>query len=201
MSSVLDKYGSAADLILSSTDQAPSGLTVHPFIPANTFIQPIDQGMHHKTKHVSIIASSKAVLIGHKLRHEVIDLFREKHNIHVMGKGYVPIDNKADGLKDYMFSIVIENSVESFYVTEKLIDTFLTGTVPIYWGSPIATSLFDARGMFVFSTIQELDEILTRATEAEYEKMLPHVRENLARAKNFQVIEQFLDKYYLGSLS
>ena len=175
-------------------------MRAHPFIPANTWIQSDDQRVHHKWKRVSIIASSKAELIGHKLRHQVIDLFRDKHDIHVLGRGYLPFDNKADGLKDYRFSIVIENSIELFYITEKLIDAFLTGTVPIYWGSPLAPHLFEARGMFVFSTIQELDKILTRATEAEYEKMLPHVRENLVRAKNFQLIEQFLNKYYLGSL-
>ena len=200
MSIVLDRYGPVADLFLSPGN-APPGMRAHPLIPANTWIQSTDQGMHPKTKQVSIVASSKTALIGHQLRHEVINSLGEKHGVHALGRGYRPFDNKADGLRDYRFSIVIENIIEPFFITEKLIDAFLTGTVPIYWGSPIATQLFDARGMFVFSTIQDLDDILTRATEAEYEKMLPYIRENLARAKNFQFIEQFLDRYYLGRLS
>jgi hypothetical protein len=48
-------------------------------------------------------------------------------------KGYV--ENKLDAIKDYQFSICMENSVEDGYITEKFIDSILCETVPIYYGS------------------------------------------------------------------
>ena len=57
----------------------------------------------------------------------------------VYAKGYTHgqtgwADNKLAGLKDYMFTIVIENVVDDCWFTEKLMDSLLTGTIPIYWG-------------------------------------------------------------------
>lgn len=46
------------------------------------------------------------------------------------------IKNKKDALKDYKFSIAIENCVEENYITEKLFDCILTDTTPIYYGCP-----------------------------------------------------------------
>jgi predicted nucleic acid-binding Zn ribbon protein len=53
---------------------------------------------------------------------------------HIYGRDYKFIPNKLDGLKDYMFSIVVENSIYPKYYTEKITDCFATGTVPIYYG-------------------------------------------------------------------
>ena len=48
-------------------------------------------------------------------------------------KGYV--ENKLDAIKDYKFSICMENSQERGYITEKFIDSILCETIPIYYGS------------------------------------------------------------------
>jgi hypothetical protein len=40
--------------------------------------------------------------------------------------------NKIETLSDYRYSLVIENSLE--YISEKLVDAILAGTVPIYVG-------------------------------------------------------------------
>ena len=62
--------------------------------------------------------------------HEVIQKFGNKMT--VFGRGYDPIEFKIDGLKDYRFSVVIENCKRDYWFTEKLIDCFVTGTIPIY---------------------------------------------------------------------
>ena len=49
-----------------------------------------------------------------------------------------------------MFSIVIENSIESDYFTEKLLDCFLTGTIPIYVGTKTTSEYFDTDGIIYF---------------------------------------------------
>ena len=44
------------------------------------------------------------------------------------------IRNKIEFLKPYKFSISMENSNGDGYLSEKIIDSFLAGTIPIYYG-------------------------------------------------------------------
>lgn len=98
------------------------------------WILPQDRQIYPKTKGISIIASDKKQTEGHRLRHEAIAALKGK--VDVFGRGYNPIDYKLDALKDYKFSIVIENERTPGFFTEKLIDCILTGTIPLYWGDP-----------------------------------------------------------------
>ena len=105
-----------------------------------------EQKIYDKTKNISIIASSKASVTGHKLRHEVISALRDKNYMDLYGTGYNKIEYKISALKDYRFSVVIENSQLNYYFTEKLIDCFITGTIPIYWGCPKISKFFNIDG-------------------------------------------------------
>lgn len=58
-----------------------------------------------------------------------LDKLREKD---VRIKGYIPM--KLDALRDYQFSIAMENTIEDGYFTEKLTDCILSDTTPIYLG-------------------------------------------------------------------
>lgn len=44
------------------------------------------------------------------------------------------IENKNAWLKNYKFNLCFENSSQKGYVTEKIIQAFAAGCVPIYWG-------------------------------------------------------------------
>jgi len=44
------------------------------------------------------------------------------------------IKNKIEFLSSYKFSISMENSEGDGYVSEKIIHSFLAGTIPIYYG-------------------------------------------------------------------
>ena len=44
------------------------------------------------------------------------------------------IKNKILFLKKYKFSIAMENSELDGYISEKIIDSFISGTIPIYYG-------------------------------------------------------------------
>ena len=46
-----------------------------------------------------------------------------------------PVKDKMEFFKDYKFSIAMENTEGDGYVTEKIIDSFISGTIPIYYGS------------------------------------------------------------------
>ena len=45
-----------------------------------------------------------------------------------------PVKNKIEFLSSYKFSISMENSEGDGYISEKIIDAFIAGTIPIYYG-------------------------------------------------------------------
>ena len=55
-----------------------------------------------------------------------------------MGGGYKnnvgEIRNKIEFLSSYKFSIAMENTEGDGYASEKIIESFLSGTIPIYYG-------------------------------------------------------------------
>jgi hypothetical protein len=53
---------------------------------------------------------------------------------------------------DYQFSLVIENSRQKNYFSEKLIDCLITKTLPIYWGCPNISDWFDTRGWIILES-------------------------------------------------
>ncbi len=157
------------------------------------WIKPEDQLIHNKTKLLSIVASSKTQTTGHKLRHESIKSIIENYNnLDVYGRGYNKVDYKLDAFKEYAFSIVIENSKADYYFTEKLIDSFITGTVPIYWGCPSISDFFNLDGMIIFNNIDDLHYKLGDLSLEKYKSMLPAIKENFEKAKAFLIAEDWI---------
>ena len=108
-------------------------------------------------KLCSIISSAKKDQIGHKLRHQVIKKILAKQlPVDIIGKGYAPFEHKWQGLLPYQYSIVIENARESNYFTEKLLDAYLCGTVPIYWGTRDIGQYFDVEGMIICHSASDI---------------------------------------------
>lgn len=136
--------------------------------------------LYPKTKMTSLLASSKNFMHGHSVRHDIkargltVDYFGFGEGDHY--------ENKHNALKDYRFSVVVENTKQDYYFTEKIIDAFVTGTVPIYWGCPSIGKFFNTEGMIIFDTIDELMRIVPALTVADYIKRLPAIRQNYALA-------------------
>ena len=159
------------------------------------WIKPEDQKIYEKRKLVSIIASAKRMTHGHMLRHQSIQDYKGK--IDVYGRGYSPIDYKLDGLRDYAFSLTIENTNKDYYFTEKLIDCFMSGTVPIYWGCPSIGKFFNTDGMIIFDNVKDLENILENLSLEKYEKMKNAIQDNFERAKEYLIAEDYIYKNYL----
>jgi glycosyltransferase involved in cell wall biosynthesis len=134
--------------------------------------------MYPKNKLVSAVVSSKAFLPGHIRRLEFINSIRSKIDLFGRGMGR-EIPSKVDALRDYMFSVAIENvSADDNYFSEKIMDCFLTGTIPIYHGCIHIGEFFDKRGILYFETQQELDTIIDSLSPELYESMLPYAQAN-----------------------
>jgi hypothetical protein len=106
-----------------------------------------DVGIHEKTKMLSMIASSKIMCREHIYRQEIIKKFRGRMDH--FGRGFKEIEKKEDGLKDYYFSIAMENGTYPLMYSEKIADCFAMGTIPIYYGSDKISNIFDSNGIIV----------------------------------------------------
>ena len=163
---------------------------------ANTRFTPIggcwlhahDWAIHTKKQNLSIIASAKKSLPGHKLRHDIISLHQREINF-IAGNGYIPINLKIEALRDFRYSLCIENCRENFYFSEKLIDCFLSGTVPIYWGCPSIGLFFNLDGLIVFENPRQLKAMLASINESDYAQRLSAIKDNFERAKRYAYVE------------
>jgi hypothetical protein len=154
------------------------------------------QGVHKKSKLVSTIASKMNRTEGHKLRHEVAQKLGSK--IDLYGKGYKEIPLKIDALRDYRYSVTIENCQLKNYFSEKLIDCLVTGTIPIYWGCPNLEEYgFDMRGVIKFNTIDELAKSGAQLSEEDYESRLEAVKKNFEVAQKYSVTENWIHENIL----
>ena len=148
--------------------------------------------IHDKSKDVSLIASVKRRAPGHILRHQIAEL-SSLYEIDVMGTGYKPIKSKATGLAEYRYSIVTESNKLDDYFTEKLIDCMLTGTVPIYWGSPAIGDHFDMNGIITFDDLDQLADILINVISLDdYGGRIVALARNHETASRFVIAEDWL---------
>lgn len=128
-------------------------------------LPPLDQQLPRKL--CSIIASAKKDQIGHKLRHQVVDEIKAQQlPVDVMGMGYAPFEHKWQGLLPYQYSVVIENAQESHYFTEKLLDAYLCGTIPIYWGTRDIGQYFDLDGMIICHSANDIIKAIMSLPES-----------------------------------
>lgn len=158
------------------------------------WIYPEEQQTHDKSKNVSCIMSSKNFTDGHRLRNQI---HGEIKDVDYYGRNINPINNKIIGLKDYRFSIVVENNKKDYYFTEKLIDCFRTGTIPIYWGCPSIGNFFDVNGILTFDNINELKDILSNLNGDLYISKLDNVKRNFDKATKYLMSEDYIFENYL----
>jgi hypothetical protein len=93
-----------------------------------------------KSRFMSMIVSNKPGTPLQRARLKLAKTLSENCPglVDIYGRGIRDIKDKAEALDPYLFSIAIENSYIPNYITEKLTDCFVTGTVPLYSGCPNA---------------------------------------------------------------
>ena len=130
-----------------------------------------------KSRMTSLIASAKRDSDGHRLRHTVADWARANgKGIDLIGGGYRPFERKAEGLAPYRYSVVIENTRETNYFSEKLVDAVLCSTVPIYWGCPNIDRFLDPESIIQCESEADIRRAIETASEADYLARLPRLK-------------------------
>lgn len=160
--------------------------------PWCTWIKPENQKIFEKEKNLSIIASNKKDTYGQKLRHQMIERLNNKTDLDIFGTGYNFIEEKSIGLSKYNFSFIIENSKSDYYFTEKIIDCFITGTIPIYWGAKKIDEFFNINGIIIIDSIDDIINKINEFDEKLYNKMKTYVIENFEIARQYLTIEDYI---------
>lgn len=124
-----------------------------------------------------------------------------------------PVKDKLAFIGEYRFSLAIENSCTSGYTTEKILQAFAAGTVPIYWGDPRIKQEFNEKSFIYAGDFDNYDELraYVKDINEDDEKYLamakaPIITDDSKAAKYFEkkyaeefllhIFEQPLEKAY-----
>ena len=170
--------------------------------PGTTWLAREQINVHKKTKLLSHIASKQDWARGHKLRHIISRAIKDKYDVDLWGsahKGFKK-EEKDLPLRDYCFSITVMNADHQNYFTETLLDPFLCGTVPIFWGCTNIEEYFNPKGMLCFRDPKELKQILDNLSFEQYNEMLPYVKDNFKIAKDHMHFDDLVCNTILNTI-
>lgn len=141
-------------------------------------------------KHLKVffVCGVKNQIEGHKFRHKI---YNQENKINIPHKWILscPIEEKNINFNDSMFHIAIENTKQPNLFTEKIIDAFLTKTIPIYRGCNNIGDFFDKNGIIEFNNEEELINIVNSLTEKDYWDRKEAIE------YNYQMAEYWKDYY------
>jgi len=69
-----------------------------------------------------------------------------------------PVKDKIEFFKDYKFSISMENTEGDGYATEKIVDSFISGTIPIYYGSYVIEEYINPKSYIYIRGLEDIKE-------------------------------------------
>lgn len=145
--------------------------------------------IYKKSKLISFITSNKNITDGHKIRLEWVKKLGDR--VDLFGRGFNEISTKEEGLCDYMFSVVIENGFYDSYFTEKILDCFASGTIPVYLGTNKISNFFNKSGIIFLTEDFCVSEDL-------YYKSIKAVEDNLNKVKKYEILEDYIYLNYFS---
>ena len=157
-----------------------------------------DDAYTRKTKNVSILSSDKLMCELHKFRYDLAYKCKRENLADTFGTfDGGPMVKIADTLTDYRYSICIENEVQPYFFTERLISALAAQTIPIYLGATEIDKFFNPDGIIKITTKDDINEVLKKCTKEEYENRLPAILDNYKRALEYQNPLDYMYTKYL----
>ena len=139
---------------------------------------------------VSNVCGKKGVTTNRLMREY---LFSKKDKItiptdfYVSGREGMTGDNVLGDYKDplfeSMFHIAIENYSLKYYFSEKLCDSLIRKTVPIYVGCSNIGDYFNADGIISCNSAAEIIQVCNKLTPDDYHSRMDAIEENFEKAK------------------
>ena len=141
-----------------------------------------------KRHGISLIASMKNDLEGHKLRHKLISL--DKSHTHQLltplGRAYEQFDDIVTALAPFRYSVIVENCIEPHYFTEKILNCLACKTIPIYWGHESIKQYFDTSNWLFFNDLEDGYEKIKFASSGKHIVSQVKIHENYVQAKSYK---------------
>jgi hypothetical protein len=156
-----------------------------------------------KDRKISFISSNQSNFPGHIKRLKFLNAVKMKfgNQVDFFGKGFNEVEDKADALLRYKFSICIENSEILHYWTEKIADPFLAYTVPIYFGCQNILEYFNLKSLELIDinnipeSLSKIEFILENADKI-YSKKIDEIINSRKKLLFEYNIFPFLSKFY-----
>ena len=137
---------------------------------------------------ISLIASMKNDLEGHKLRHKLISFDKSHTNqlLTPLGRAYEQFEDMVTALAPFRYSVVIENCIEPHYFTEKISNCLACKTIPIYWGHESVKQYFDTSNWLFFSDLEDGYEKIKFASSGKHIVSHDKIHQNHVQAKSYK---------------
>ena len=155
-----------------------------------------------KSKGISIVSSNKKMCHLHEARYN-LSLYCKENNLADTfgtfdGGSLCLID---DSLKNYRYSIIIENDISDYFFTEKITNCFASQTIPIYLGAKKIGEFFNEDGIIpiIENDLDNIESVLKQCTDEEYSRRLPAIMDNYQRVQQYKNIYDYLyENYFLS---
>ena len=155
-----------------------------------------------KTKNISIVSSWKDWCPLHKARLDLAKHFDypgSRVDCYGSFRGDKEHwDDVRDAHEHYKFAIVVENDIDEFWYTEKLLNCFSNKVVPIYVGASRISEIFNADGIIQVADWHNIPWIIDSLdVDAEYEKRKEAIEDNYLRVEPYKTPwkERFFNQY------
>jgi hypothetical protein len=166
--------------------------------PAANFTWIKNREIYKKTRLVSMISSGKGFTEGHRFRNAFMQRQMQINPwIDFFGREFKPFKNKEESLADFMFSITIENESYANYYTEKLMDCFATGTIPVYHGTPKIAEMFNKDGVII---LEENFDLMALNVDL-YHSKIQEINENFELCLSHEKSDDVLFRKIMGDIS
>lgn len=167
----------------------------------------IAEVVQNKRFEVTTFCTSKNITENHRMRHKLWSnqtkivipnvFWNSSHNP-------MPIIKDNPSLGEYphqkismfyaQYHIAIENSCLDNYFSEKLMDCFVTETIPIYVGCENVCQFFNGNGILRAKNINEIIDICNSLNVDYYKSKLQAIKENKELCKEY--CRDFTDRIY-----
>ena len=109
------------------------------------------------------------------------------------------VTNKIEFLSSYKFSIAIENSNGDGYLSEKIVESFLAGTIPIYYGDYLLDEFINPKSVILIKGEKDIDKKIEYIKQIDKDDNLykdlmrekPIIDDNFANKKDEIEIKSF----------
>lgn len=116
--------------------------------------------MPEKTEFCSFVVSNPE---GNPIRKQLFEEISKYKQVNSGGRWLNnvggPVADKLEFELKHKFSICCENSSHSGYTTEKLVEAFAAQTVPIYWGDPDVTKIFNPKAFINVTDYNSIEDL------------------------------------------